>query len=86
MNFRIILQSLFRYENINVGGKQKLETKNSFLILIRYKCTVLCTHVQFYEVKRSQYSGPSTGANGEEGNGTQLQYSCLENPMDGGAW
>ena len=21
-----------------------------------------------------------------EGNGTQLQYSCLENPMDGGAW
>ena len=23
---------------------------------------------------------------GEEGNGTPLQYSCLENPMDGGAW
>ena len=22
----------------------------------------------------------------EEGNGTLLQYSCLENPMDGGAW
>ena len=21
-----------------------------------------------------------------EGNGTSLQYSCLENPMDGGAW
>ena len=21
-----------------------------------------------------------------EGNGTTLQYSCLENPMDGGAW
>ena len=21
-----------------------------------------------------------------EGNGTLLQYSCLENPMDGGAW
>ena len=21
-----------------------------------------------------------------EGNGNQLQYSCLENPMDGGAW
>ena len=26
----------------------------------------------------AQYSG--------EGNGTPLQYSCLENPMDGGAW
>ena len=25
---------------------------------------------------------PSPG----EGNGTPLQYSCLENPMDGGAW
>ena len=21
-----------------------------------------------------------------EGNGTRLQYSCLENPMVGGAW
>ena len=21
-----------------------------------------------------------------EGNGTPLQYSCLENPMDGGGW
>ena len=25
-------------------------------------------------------------AENEEGNGTPLQYSCLENPMDGGAW
>ena len=24
--------------------------------------------------------------NFREGNGTPLQYSCLENPMDGGAW
>ena len=22
----------------------------------------------------------------KEGDGTPLQYSCLENPMDGGAW
>ena len=22
----------------------------------------------------------------QEGNGTPLQYSCLENPIDGGAW
>ena len=22
----------------------------------------------------------------KEGNGTPLQYSCLENPLDGGAW
>ena len=25
-------------------------------------------------------------SNHGEGNGTPLQYSCLENPMDGGAW
>ena len=24
--------------------------------------------------------------NSGEGNGTPLQYSCLENPMNGGAW
>ena len=24
--------------------------------------------------------------NSGEGDGTPLQYSCLENPMDGGAW
>ena len=24
--------------------------------------------------------------NSGEGNGTPVQYSCLENPMDGGAW
>ena len=28
---------------------------------------------------------PNSGIDGE-GNGTPLQYSCLENPMDGGAW
>ena len=28
---------------------------------------------------------PVCSGNGE-GNGTPLQYSCLENPMDGGAW
>ena len=28
----------------------------------------------------------SLGSWDGEGNGTPLQYSCLENPMDGGAW
>ena len=31
------------------------------------------------------FSYCSWGSHGE-GNGTPLQYSCLENPMDGGAW
>ena len=31
-------------------------------------------------------SNPGLGRSPGEGNGTPLQYSCLENPMDGGAW
>ena len=29
---------------------------------------------------------PGSGRSPGEGNGSPLQYSCLENPMDGGAW
>ena len=29
---------------------------------------------------------PRLGRSSGEGNGNPLQYSCLENPMDGGAW
>ena len=29
---------------------------------------------------------PGSGRSPREGHGNPLQYSCLENPMDGGAW
>ena len=29
---------------------------------------------------------PGLGRSPREGNGNPLQHSCLENPMDGGAW
>ena len=29
---------------------------------------------------------PGLGRISREGNGNLLQYSCLENPMDGGTW
>ena len=29
---------------------------------------------------------PGSGRSPEEGNGNLLQYSCPENPIDGGAW
>ena len=29
---------------------------------------------------------PGLGRSPGKGNGNPLQYSCLENPMDGGAW
>ena len=31
-------------------------------------------------------SKPESGRSPGEGNGNPLQYSCLENPMDRGAW
>ena len=43
-------------------------------------------------VKSSAYkvgdlgSIPGSGRSPGEGNGNLLLYSCLENPMDGGAW
>ena len=36
------------------------------------------------EVNPGVFGYPREGVG--EGNGTPLQYSCLENPMDGGAW
>ena len=53
--------------------------------------------IQFYfpggsDSKASVYNAgelgsiPGSGRSPGEGNGNPLQYSCLENPMDGGAW
>ena len=33
-----------------------------------------------------QGSIPRSGRSPGEGNGNPLEYSCLENPMDGGTW
>ena len=44
------------------------------------------------EVKSSAWNAgdlgsiPGSGRSPGEGNGNPLQYSCLENPMEGGAW
>ena len=37
--------------------------------------------VNIFEQEMARYRETSG-----EGNGTPLQYSCLESPMDGGAW
>ena len=37
------------------------------------------------EINKLRYKGKPLRRIGE-GNGTPLQYSCLETPMDGGAW
>ena len=51
-----------------------------------------CTFPGGSEVKTSACNAgdlgliPGLGRFPGEGNGYPLQYSCLENPMDGGAW
>ena len=49
-------------------------------VLVIAKRTWLCnwTHTYFSCTLSKRFLG--------EGNGTPLQYSCLENPMDGGTW
>ena len=42
--------------------------------------------IYFIIIFQSQIFLFSSIAMDGEGNGTPLQYSCLENPMDGGAW
>ena len=39
-----------------------------------------------YANVRDGGSIPGSGSSPGEGNGTPLQYSCLENPMDRGTW
>ena len=46
---------------------------------------MLFTKQKWTHRHRKQICGYPRGKGGE-GNGTPLQYSCLENPMDGGAW
>ena len=57
----------------------------------------VCIHICVYfpggsDSKASAYSAgdlgstPGSGRSPGEGNGNPLQYSCLENPMGGGAW
>ena len=45
--------------------------------------TYMCVHI-YIHIHRHIYTYLEVCI--REGNGTPLQYSCLENPMDGGAW
>ena len=56
------------------------------------KAMIFPTSLVTQTVKASAYnegdpgSIPGPGRSPGEGNGNPLQYSCLENPMDGKAW
>ena len=62
--------------------RESLNIKEPAVFISAYKfCIILQDKVLVYSFKFLLVS-ISHG----EGNGTPLQYSCLENPMDGGAW
>ena len=44
------------------------------------------SHGKEFAYTRDLGSIPELGRSPGEGNGNQLQYSCLENSMDSGAW
>ena len=46
-----------------------------------YVCVYIYIYI-YFSIPELNISAPQIG----EGNGNPLQYSCLENPMDGGAW
>ena len=53
------------------------------------KCSIVVTIMDFpggSDGKATVYNAGDPGSIPGEGNGNPLQYSCLENPMDGGAW
>ena len=49
-------------------------------------CVCLVTYTTSYIPSQNKVYKAMFLLNSVEGNGTPLQYSCLENPMDGGAW
>ena len=63
-----------------------------FILLLSTSISEYRTSLVSQMVKASAYnvgdpgSIPGLGRSPGEGNGNPLQYSCLENPMDGGAW
>ena len=67
--------------------REKIETVTDFIFLgSKITADGNCSH----EIKRCLPLGRKAMTILDsvfgEGNGTPLQYSCLENPMDGGAW
>ena len=60
----------------------------SFSIIPSKEWTSLVTQMGKVSVCNAGDPGliPGLGRSPGEGNGSPLQYSCLENPMDGGAW
>ena len=73
------------FKTLGGGGA----SRNGFAITIPEKeLSVQTLYEAYRRILDDSYPGllPGLGRSPGEGNGTPLQYSCLENPMEGGAW
>ena len=72
-------------------GRIELCCSNNHLLILsslkRETSFISCSHYIFTTTQQKNLANYSeVGIWAGKGNGTPLQYSCLENPMDGGAW
>ena len=70
------------------GGKKKKSVDHLILFSLMTNTVVDGSSVVNASACNAGYPGSilGSGRSPGEGNGNPLQYSCLENPMDGGAW
>ena len=73
---------------INLNVQINFNTKKCIIVLENYEAYPIRGFPGGSEVKASAWNAgvPGLGRFPGEGNGNPLQYSCLENPMEGGAW
>ena len=68
-------------------GKTKRERERRYMTLNRNGASLEVQSVKnLPEMQETRGSIPASGRSPGEGNGNPLQYCCLENPMDRGAW
>ena len=88
MGCHFLLQGIFPAQGLNPG----LLHCRQILYCLSHQQSPFTSFPGGSEVKVSACnvgdlgSIPGSGRSPGEGNGNPLQYSCLENPMDGGAW
>ena len=70
-----------KFRQITEKISQQQKSRNSKFHIKEYKKSIILAKVNNPGKKVGQIRKKCG-----KGNGTPLQYSCLENPMDGGAW